>query len=129
MIPASCEGYRYCFQWAPSTRFSSLCPQQYHIFKKGQVSAACVTATVPSMLWSLANQGRRCLIPVARVSFLHGPGSYGDMNKAYLRGQLTIHKILPKVDDLWRHCTELSDYSFRVDVSISVVLGGVGCCM
>lgn len=46
--------------------------------------------------------------------------SFGDQNRAYLRGQLTVQKISRKVDSIWRHCHHLSDYAYRIDVSFIV---------
>ncbi|CAM9102064.1 unnamed protein product [Ascophyllum nodosum] len=43
--------------------------------------------------------------------------SFGDQERAYLRGQLTVHKINPKVNHLWRGCSHLSNYTKRIEMT------------
>jgi len=38
---------------------------------------------------------------------------YGDQDRLYLRGQFTIHKNTPKINQLWRGCDFLSDIDGR----------------
>lgn len=40
--------------------------------------------------------------------------SFGDSNRMYLRGQLTIHKNQPNINNLWRDCDHLSHLSARL---------------
>ena len=40
--------------------------------------------------------------------------SFGDSNRMYLRGQLTIHKNEPNINYLWRDCDHLSNLSLRL---------------
>ena len=42
--------------------------------------------------------------------------SFGDQYRAYLRGQLTIHKNEFKVNRVWRGCSHLINYSDRLEV-------------
>lgn len=42
--------------------------------------------------------------------------SFGDQYRAYLRGQLTIHKNDYHVNRIWRGCTHLTNYSERLEV-------------
>lgn len=44
-------------------------------------------------------------------------GSFGDQNRAYLRGQLTVHKTIDKVNRVWRRCRHLSYFLERIEVS------------
>ncbi|CAM9650238.1 unnamed protein product, partial [Scytosiphon promiscuus] len=41
--------------------------------------------------------------------------SFGDQYRAYLRGQLTIHKNRPDVNRVWRRCRHLTNYSERIE--------------
>lgn len=40
--------------------------------------------------------------------------SFGDNYRLYMRGQLTVHKNIPFVNNLWRECTHLSEYNKRL---------------
>ena len=40
--------------------------------------------------------------------------SFGDSYRMYLRGQLTVHRNTPYVNNIWRGCTHLSDISSRL---------------
>ncbi|CAN0325218.1 unnamed protein product, partial [Discosporangium mesarthrocarpum] len=40
--------------------------------------------------------------------------SFGDQSRAYLRGQLTVHKNTPEINSIWRRCPHLSDYPTRI---------------
>lgn len=42
--------------------------------------------------------------------------SFGDQYRAYLRGQLTIHKNRPHVNRVWMRCSHLTHYSERLEV-------------
>ena len=42
--------------------------------------------------------------------------SFGDSYRIYLRGQLTIHKNNPIINNLWRKCDHLSNLSKRLDI-------------
>lgn len=42
--------------------------------------------------------------------------SFGDQHRAYLRGQLTIHKNDPKVNRIWKGCEHLRHYTDRLEV-------------
>ncbi|CAM9225368.1 unnamed protein product, partial [Hapterophycus canaliculatus] len=44
--------------------------------------------------------------------------SFGDQQRAYLRGQLTVHKSTPKVNHIWRNCPHLSNYLRRIERTI-----------
>ncbi|CAM9647952.1 unnamed protein product, partial [Laminaria digitata] len=44
--------------------------------------------------------------------------SFGDQERAYLRGQLTVHKSIPKVNHIWRNCPHLSNYLQRIENTI-----------
>ncbi|CAM9986485.1 unnamed protein product, partial [Scytosiphon promiscuus] len=44
--------------------------------------------------------------------------SFGDQHRAYLRGQLTVHKSIPKVNGIWRNCPHLSNYLRRIERTI-----------
>ncbi|CAN0328483.1 unnamed protein product, partial [Ectocarpus sp. 8 AP-2014] len=41
--------------------------------------------------------------------------SFGDQQRAYLRGQLTVHKSILKVNHIWRGCPHLSNYYRRIE--------------
>ncbi|CAM9704783.1 unnamed protein product, partial [Ectocarpus fasciculatus] len=41
--------------------------------------------------------------------------SFGDQYRAYLRGQLTIHKNKVDVNRVWRRCSHLTNYSERLE--------------
>ncbi|CAM9865198.1 unnamed protein product [Ectocarpus sp. 12 AP-2014] len=41
--------------------------------------------------------------------------SFGDQQRAYLRGQLTVHKSTHKVNHIWRGCPHLSNYYRRIE--------------
>jgi hypothetical protein len=43
---------------------------------------------------------------------------YGDQNRAYLRGQFTFHKNVPRINLLWRDCHYLSDLDRRLDDAV-----------
>lgn len=45
--------------------------------------------------------------------------SFGDQQRAYLRGQLTVHKSIHKVNHIWRSCPHLSSYYRRIEVRLS----------
>lgn len=45
--------------------------------------------------------------------------SFGDQQRAYLRGQLTVHKSIHKVNHIWRDCPHLSNYYRRIEVRLS----------
>ena len=42
--------------------------------------------------------------------------SFGDSTRMYLRGQLTIHKNNPNINNLWRDCDHLSHLSSRLKI-------------
>lgn len=50
----------------------------------------------------------------------HKRVSFGDQNRAYLRGQLTVHKNIPRVNEVWRHCPHLSKFMQRIEVTYNV---------
>ncbi|CAN0276732.1 unnamed protein product [Pylaiella littoralis] len=45
--------------------------------------------------------------------------SFGDQQRAYLRGQLTVHKNTPEVNKIWRACTHLSNYMKRIETTVA----------
>ncbi|CAM9662889.1 unnamed protein product, partial [Choristocarpus tenellus] len=42
--------------------------------------------------------------------------SFGDQHRAYLRGQLTVHKNTPRINRLWRDCSHLGKFTNRVQM-------------
>ncbi|CAN0180068.1 unnamed protein product, partial [Hapterophycus canaliculatus] len=42
--------------------------------------------------------------------------SRGDQHRAYMRGQLTIHKNTVAINRVWRRCSYLTKYSERMEV-------------
>lgn len=43
---------------------------------------------------------------------------YGDQSRAYLRGQFTFHKNVPRINLIWRDCRYLSDLDRRLDDAV-----------
>ncbi|CAM9638855.1 unnamed protein product, partial [Phaeothamnion confervicola] len=41
--------------------------------------------------------------------------SFGDQNRAYLRGQLTVHRNEHHINNVWRKCPHLTSYDKRVE--------------
>lgn len=51
------------------------------------------------------------------LSCASASSSFGDQYRAYLRGQLTIHKNRLDVNRIWRRCSHLTSYAERLEVS------------
>ena len=41
--------------------------------------------------------------------------SFGDSWRLYMRGQLTIHRNIPFINNIWKHCTHLSQIGERIE--------------